>query len=78
MQQWCGFGTPNRIVKLIDMNALKLKGKSPLCVIDGRINSKGYNILNIKDLKKDMGVMIKHIIENNGKILFYQPNVRID
>jgi len=68
----CGVGTPNRILKLLQEGSFTLT--EPLIVVDGRINLKGYNMLNIKDLKADTAALVEHVLEHGGKVLVLKSN----
>lgn len=68
----CGVGTPNRILKLLQEGALTLS--EPLVVVDGRINLKGYNMINVKDLAADTGALVEQVLQLGGKLLVLRPN----
>jgi hypothetical protein len=68
----CGVGTPNRILKLLQDGSMTLS--EPLVVVDGRINVKGYNMLNIRDFAADTAALVELVLEQGGKLLVLRPN----
>lgn len=59
-------GTPNRLNKLADIGALSLDDVD-LIVVDCARNVKNYNVLEMKDTAKDVGILYQKHVCNGGE-----------
>lgn len=60
-----GVGTPNRVLKLLDLGYLKLT-KTTLVVFDCTVDVKGYNMFTQADTKGDCAVLLqRHLLSND-------------
>ena len=57
----CGVGTPNRVLKLLDLEYLKLK-RTELVILDLSRDLKGYHMLTQKDTAKDTASLMQRFL----------------
>jgi hypothetical protein len=64
-----GVGTPNRVLKLLDLGYLKLT-KTTLVVFDCTVDVKGYNMFTQADTKGDCAVLLQRHLLNNDRLQY--------
>ena len=64
-----GVGTPNRVLKLLDLGYLKL-AKTTLVVFDCTVDVKGYNMFTQADTKGDCAVLLQRHLLNNDRLQY--------
>ena len=64
-----GVGTPNRVLKLLDLGYIKLS-KTTLVIFDVSVDVKGYHLFSQADTKGDSAVLLQRHLLNNDELQF--------